>query len=100
MTPSRGRSQKSTRLIAEAPFGKWNTQTFIADLRCDELVAPWVIEGAIDGEVFNTYVCTQFTPQLKTLLKKTNARTYEDLWTIEFSHVNMEADRFRVGFVN
>jgi len=26
--------------------------TFIAGLRCDGLTAPWVIEGAMDGDVF------------------------------------------------
>lgn len=65
MTPLRGRSQKGERLIADAPFGKWNTQTFIAALRCNELVAPWVIDGAINGEAFDTYVTTQLAPLLK-----------------------------------
>lgn len=65
MTPLRGRSQKGERLIADAPFGKWNTQTFIAALKCNELVAPWVIDGAINGEAFDTYVITQLVPLLK-----------------------------------
>jgi hypothetical protein len=54
MTPLRGRSLKGKRLVADAPFGKWNTQTFIAGLRCHELVAPRVIGCAIDGEAFDT----------------------------------------------
>ena len=65
MTPLRGRSVKGKRLPADAPFGKWHTQTFIAGLRCHERVAPWVIEGAINGEAFDTYVTTQLAPQLK-----------------------------------
>jgi transposase len=65
MTPIRGRSQKGTRLIAEAPGGNWNTQTFIAGLRCHELVAPFVIDGAMDGAAFETYVRTQLAPTLK-----------------------------------
>lgn len=65
MTPFRGRSPKGKRLLADAPFGKWNTQTFIAGLRCDELVAPWVIEGAINGQVFDAYVTTQLAPTLQ-----------------------------------
>lgn len=130
MTPLRGRSRKGKRLVADAPFGKWNTQTFIAGLRCDDLVAPWVIEGAMNGTAFDTYVVTQLAPtlqpgdvvvwdnlnvhkspraaeavrargawilflpryspdlnpiekafsKLKTLLRKTKARTYDDLW--------------------
>lgn len=65
MTPLRGRCTKGKRLVADAPFGKWNTQTFIAALRCHELVAPWVIDGPINGEAFETYVKTQLAPTLK-----------------------------------
>lgn len=65
MTPLRGRSLKGERLMAEAPFGRWRTQTFIAGLRCDELIAPWVIEGAMDGPTFDRYVCTQLAPNLE-----------------------------------
>ncbi len=65
MTPLRGRSPRGERLLADAPFGKWQTQTLIAGLRCDELIAPWIIEGAMDGPAFDAYVCTQLAPQLK-----------------------------------
>jgi transposase len=65
MTPLRGRSPKGERLIADAPFGKWQTQTFIAGLRCDELVAPWIIEGAMDGRTFDSYIRTQLAPSLR-----------------------------------
>ena len=65
MTPLRGRSLRGKRLVADAPFGKWNTQTFIAGLRCNELVAPWVIDGAIDGQAFDIYVTTQLAPILE-----------------------------------
>ncbi len=64
MTPLRGRAVKGARLIADAPFGKWRTQTFIAGLRCGGLIAPWIIEGAMDGESFDTYVRTQLTSAL------------------------------------
>lgn len=65
MTPPRGRAVRGQRLPGRAPFGKWHTQTFIAGLRCDGLVAPWVVDGAIDGEAFDTYVQTQLAPTLK-----------------------------------
>jgi transposase len=65
MTPLRGRSPCGERLPAHAPFGKWQTQTFIAGLRCDELIAPWVIQGAMDGPAFDTYVETQLAPCLR-----------------------------------
>jgi transposase len=65
MTPLRGRSVKGHRLMADAPFGTWRTQTFIAGLRCNELIAPWIIEGAMNGPAFDTYVRTQLAPQLR-----------------------------------
>jgi len=64
MTPLRGRSLCGERLPADAPFGKWQTQTLIAGLRCNGLIAPWVVEGAMDGPAFDTYVETQLAPQL------------------------------------
>lgn len=60
----RGRAPRGERLKADAPFGKWHTQTFIAGLRCDGLVAPWVVGGAMDGAAFATYVETQLAPTL------------------------------------
>jgi hypothetical protein len=65
MTPLRGHSLKGERLMADAPFGKWRTQTFVAGLRCHELVAPWIIEGAMDGLTFDSYVRTQLAPCLR-----------------------------------
>lgn len=64
MTPLRGRSLRGERLIADQPFGRWHTQTFIAGLRCGGLIAPWIIGGAMDGEAFDAYVCTQLAPAL------------------------------------
>lgn len=61
----RGRSPCGERLKADAPFGKWRTQTFIAGLRCDGLVAPWVVNGAMDGEAFAAYIATQLAPTLQ-----------------------------------
>jgi transposase len=61
----RGRARIGARLKAEAPFGRWSTQTFIAGLRSDRLTAPFVIEGAIDRDAFDTYVETQLAPTLK-----------------------------------
>lgn len=64
MTPLRGRAPEGERLIADQPFGKWHTQTFIAGLRCGGLIAPWIIEGAMNGEAFDLYVATQLAPAL------------------------------------
>ena len=65
MTRLRGRGRRGQRLIAEAPFGHWMTQTFIAGLRCDALVAPWVLDGAMNREAFDIYIETQLAPTLR-----------------------------------
>ena len=64
MTRLRGRAPCGERLLADAPFGHWGSQTFVAGLRCDELIAPWVIDGAINRAIFETYIETQLAPCL------------------------------------
>jgi transposase len=65
MTGLRGRSRSGTRLEADAPFGHWRTQTFIAGLRIDELTAPWVLNGPMNRAAFETYIETQLAPVLQ-----------------------------------
>lgn len=64
MTPLRGRSPRGERLIGRAPFGHWNTSTFLAGLRHDRIVAPLVVDGAINGETFRAYVEQALAPTL------------------------------------
>jgi len=64
LTRLRGRAPRGERLYGTAPFGKWQTQTFIAGLTSDELIAPWVIEGAMNRAAFDTYIETQLAPIL------------------------------------
>lgn len=64
MIKTTGWAPKGECLVDHAPFGHWNTQTFIAALRHDRLDAPWVIPGAINAELFATYVETQLAPTL------------------------------------
>ena len=66
MAKTTGWFPKGERLIDHAPFGHWNTQTFIAALRHDRLDAPWVIDGAMNRELFELYVETQLVPTLQT----------------------------------
>jgi hypothetical protein len=40
--------------VASATFGHWKTQTFIADLRCDGLTAPFEIDAPTDRRIFET----------------------------------------------
>jgi hypothetical protein len=65
MAKTTGWSAKGARLTCHAPFGHWNTQTFIAALRPDRLEAPWVIEGPMNREMFELYVETRLAPTLQ-----------------------------------
>ena len=60
-----GRSRRGARLKAGAPFGHSATQAFIAGLRSDGLVAPWVVDQFINRQIFDTYVETQLAPTLQ-----------------------------------
>ena len=59
LTRLRGRAPVGERLYGTAPFGKWGPQTFIAGLTQNALIAPWVINGAMNGSAFDTYIETQ-----------------------------------------
>jgi transposase len=65
MAPLRGWAPKGERLMAKAPFGHWNTMTFVAALRHDRIDAPWLLDGPINGERFRTYVEKVLTPTLR-----------------------------------
>jgi len=43
---------RGQRVIGGVPYGHWRTSTFLAGLRHDRIVAPLVLDGAINGESF------------------------------------------------
>jgi transposase len=65
LTPPRGRSPVGTRCLGQAPYGHWKTTTVVCALRCDGLVAPWVIDGPINGQTFRTWVEAVLVPVLQ-----------------------------------
>jgi transposase len=60
-----GRSPKGQRVIGTVPQGHWQTSTFVAGLRQDGLIAPLVLDGAMDGETFLAYVQQFLAPALR-----------------------------------
>lgn len=66
MAPLRGWGQRGKRLRALAPQGHWRTLTFLGALRCDELAAPCVFDGPINGKSFCAYVEQQLVPVLRS----------------------------------
>jgi transposase len=64
MTRSHGRCRKGERLLAKAPFGRWQTLTFLAALRQDRIDAPILFDGPINGIRFRAYVEQALIPTL------------------------------------
>jgi len=64
MVRLRGRCLRGTRLIGHAPHGHWKTITFVAGLRNNGMVAPFVVDGPMDGPTFVSYVEQCLAPTL------------------------------------
>lgn len=60
-----GRSPRGERCHDHVPGGHWKTTTLIAGLRVDGLVAPWCLDGAMDGDAFRIYIRDVLAPTLK-----------------------------------
>jgi transposase len=65
MARSHGRAPRGERLVAPVPYGHWHTTTFLCGLRQDGLVAPLVLDGAINGAAFLAYVEQMLCPTLR-----------------------------------
>jgi len=60
-----GWGPKAERLVDTAPHGHWRTTTFVAGLRSTGVIAPFVLDGPMTGEVFKAYVTQFLAPSLK-----------------------------------
>jgi DDE superfamily endonuclease len=60
-----GRAPRGQRLRMSVRHGHWKTTTFIAGLRNTGMVAPFVIDGPVNREVFELYVENVFVPELE-----------------------------------
>ena len=60
-----GRARCGLRLIEAVPHGHWHISTFIGGLRHGGMVAPCVIDGAMDGAMFLAYVEQVLLPELQ-----------------------------------
>ena len=59
-----GRARRGERCRAAIPHGHWKTTTLVAGLSTDGIIAPMVMDGAMDGEMFSAYVETLLAPCL------------------------------------
>src|ERR1039457_2255815 len=60
-----GRCPRGERLVGRVPHGHWKTITFVAALRHNGITAPFVLDGAMTGEIFLAYVEQYLAPTLK-----------------------------------
>jgi transposase len=60
-----GRAPQGERLVQKVLHGNWKTVTFIGALRHNRVAAPFVCEGAMNGETFKAYVEQFLAPTLK-----------------------------------
>jgi len=65
MTRTRGRAPRGERCVASVPHGHWKTTTFIAGLRYNQVTAPMVANGPMDGPLFLAYLRTFLCPTLR-----------------------------------
>ena len=60
-----GRCPRGQRLVSSVPWGHWKTTTFVAALRVDQVTAPCVFDGPMDGDSFRAYVEQCVVPNLR-----------------------------------
>jgi transposase len=65
MTRLRGRAPRGERLIAKTPHGHWKTTTLIAALGIAGMRCSTVVDGAINGDVFEAFVEQVLVPHLR-----------------------------------
>ncbi|MER8670447.1 IS630 family transposase [Mesorhizobium sp. M1156] len=64
MARMRGRAPRGERCRAGVPHGHWKTTTFTGALRLTGMTAPFVYDGAMNGNVFLAYVEQVLVPTL------------------------------------
>lgn len=65
MARLRGRAPRGERCRAGVPHGHWKTTTFTGALRLTGMTAPFVYDGAMNGQVFLAYVDQVLAPTLE-----------------------------------
>jgi transposase len=60
-----GRCPRGERLVGRVPQGHWKTITFVAALRHDGMSAPFLVDGAMNKQIFLAYIERCLVPTLK-----------------------------------
>jgi len=64
MARRRGRSPRGERPRSPVPHGHWKTTTLVAGLRLSGIAAPFVLNGPINRDAFQTYLERVLVPEL------------------------------------
>lgn len=80
MTRLRGRSPRGKRLHASAPCGRWRSTTMIGAVRQDGSTACMTVEGAVNADIFRSYVREVLLPTMRAgdILVMDNLSTHKD----------------------
>jgi transposase len=65
MTRLRGRAPRGERLVDRVPHGHWKTTTLIAALGIEGMRCSAVVDGAVNGDVFEAFVEQVLVPELR-----------------------------------
>ncbi len=65
MTRLRGRAPRGQRLIDKTPHGHWQTTTLIAAWGLEGMQCSTVVDGSVNGDVFEAFVEQTLIPELR-----------------------------------
>jgi transposase len=65
MIPAYARAPRGQRACDAVPFTPGRNLTLTVGLRITGPIAPWVVPGSTDGNVFTTYLVTQLAPLVR-----------------------------------
>jgi transposase len=65
MTRFRGRAPMGQRLVSHVPLGHYQTTTLVSAIRLSGPAAPWLFDGAMDGEMFLAWIEQGLVPALQ-----------------------------------
>ena len=65
MARTHGRAPRGERLRMGVPHGHWKTTTLVAGLSLRGIVAPFVLDGAVDRPCFEAYIEHVLVPELR-----------------------------------
>ncbi len=65
MARRHGRCRRGERLRVGVPHGHWKTATFVGALTRRGFIAPWVLDGPINRDAFETYIGKVLVTELR-----------------------------------